>query len=122
MKKNLLCETIVEIFLNTAVGQRGRFTSNLTGLKMSLIEILFLYYVGGYSLKPHQLLIMGDFEYFGNIQIKRHSNSKLQDCSVSTCQKKTYCIKSSQQVPKICSIICIFKMQHWLITSLNKVR
>lgn len=86
------------------------------------MEILFLYYVGGYSLKPHQLLIVGDFEYFGNIRIKCHSNSKLQGCSVSTCQEKMYCIKLSQQLPKICLTICIFKMQHWLITSLNKVR
>ena len=67
MKKNLLCEAIIEIFLNAALGQRGRIISNLAGLKMPLMEILFLYYVGGYSLKPHQLLIVGDFEYFGNI-------------------------------------------------------
>lgn len=86
------------------------------------MEFLFLYYVGGCSLKPHQLLIVGDFEYFGNIRIKHHSNSKLQGCSVRTCQEEMYYIKLSQQLPKICLIICIFKMQHWLITLLNKVR
>lgn len=66
---------------------------------MPLLEILFLHYVGGYSLKPHQLLIVGDFEYFGNTRTKCHSNSKLQGCSISTCQEKMYCIQFSQQLP-----------------------
>lgn len=57
------------------------------------MEILFLHYVGGYSIQPHQLLIVGDLEYFGNTQINRHRNLKLQGSWGSTCWEE-YTVQS----------------------------
>lgn len=89
---------------------------------MSLMEILFLHYVGGYSIQPHQLLIVGDLEYFGNTQINCHHNLRFPRFLGKHLLGRMYHIKLNQQLPKITLIIRIFKMQYCLITLVNKVR